>query len=425
MPGNVLFITRMKPNNAGNTALSSEALRLFQEFGYDSLRAFDRYPRYIESFDAPPADTPRDKAIAMFQEDAAKIAKKYSNDPGTALLPEAGPDDVVQVTGLNRQPSVLRQVKKAIALRKRLAGAGLIGDQELQSVLHTLKWANLIIWNPAGEFHPTGSVDQNYRLLLLMAVGQSMGAKLAFVNHSLEIDHAALSHIVSHMYSGASSVIIRDQKSYDFALSLGVPADRLNIAPDLVFLCAGRQSEIIPPENVPEGSIGLAVNALEAHKGGNDWDQLMEGLVATGRPLVYVSNAVRRDHGLAEKLAAQYGGLVFDRQPTYQELLTIFGRMDALISSRLHSSILSLCVGVPVVTIEPSVFKLTEVMRGSGFPIQTKQLGTPGWAQAVLDDINAILADKPGYRELSLAAAHGQAKETRAVYDCLRGLAAG
>lgn len=139
MPGNVLFITRMKPNNAGNTALSSEAPRLFQEFGYDSLRAFDRYPRYIESFDPPSADTPRDKAIAKFQEDTAKIARKYANDAVTALLPEAGPDDVVQVTGMNRQLSVLRQVKKAIALHKRLAGAGLIGDQELQSVLHTLK----------------------------------------------------------------------------------------------------------------------------------------------------------------------------------------------------------------------------------------------------------------------------------------------
>jgi exopolysaccharide biosynthesis predicted pyruvyltransferase EpsI len=65
--------------------------------------------------------------------------------------------------------------------------------------------------------------------------------------------------------------------------------------------------------------------------------------------------------------------------------MRFYSRFGALVASRLHSSILAISTGTPVITIEPSVFKLTAIFEQMSYPYGTEdpgaQAGQIGWLQ--------------------------------------------
>src|SRR5262249_2309962 len=207
--------------------------------------------------------------------------------------------------------------------------------------------ADLVIWNPAGEVRPTPtSADHVVRLLLLLRIAQLSGRKSAVINHSLEVGDGPLQKLVAHVYSKFDYIGIRDAKSLAVATTIGLPADRIHESPDLVFL-ASRQSSGSRGRD-PNGPIGLSINGLEALAGTDEWKPFMEGLRRLGRPLLFVSNAMNHDRDFSRHLAELAGvGEVVTNQPNYEALRAYFGKCSVLISSRLHSSILALCEGVP------------------------------------------------------------------------------
>jgi hypothetical protein len=62
-----------------------------------------------------------------------------------------------------------------------------------------------------------------------------------------------------------------------------------------------------------------------------------------------------------------------------------------VVSSRLHASILALCGGTPVITLEPSVFKLTAIFQPLNYPIPTDTITREGWAQRVAQHVDLAL----------------------------------
>jgi polysaccharide pyruvyl transferase WcaK-like protein len=391
--GRTLLISRLTTQNAGNEALSKELIHyVTQNLPGSEIAALDRYPRYFEQFSL---DSLGSDPVLAFEALVSKLL-------ATCLRPDAASvgkalEDRVRLDPRGRElGGPLRRLKRSIAIRRRLATRGLIERQEPVSAVTACATADLVIWNPAGEMGAGATaLDHVLRLLLLIGIAQQSGRKTAVVNHSLEVTDPRLRKLVAHVYSRCDYVGFRDPTSVEAAISMGVRPNRIVESPDLVFLAARRPGEPTPAE-APDGSIVVALNGgLEESAAADDWKRLVSGLKGFGRPLLFLSNAVNHDREFAERLAKMAGtGTVIDHQPGYQQLRGYYRNSALLVSTRLHASLLALCEGVPVVTIEPSVFKLTAIFQQIDYPIGTERIQEPGWVDRVLANAERTLRER-------------------------------
>ncbi len=417
----IAVITRLSTQNAGNEALSRELIRMLDAHPNSEVRAIDRYPVYFEHMMLDRLGRSKAEICTAFDKLADSLVAK-ANGRSSVLAPIAAESLVHLNESARELPGTIKKLKRAIGYRRNLAALGLIGQEETSQILNTVAWSDLVVWNPAGEFHPTGNPHQTFRILLLMRVAQKLGKKTAIINHSLEVADDRLQIVVEHVYRKTDFIAVREVPSREKVLELGVDPAKAHVVPDLVFLASTYQIDKTTDLDIKPGAIGFSINGLEAFKGKNEWDSLFEKLKSFERQFVYVSNAANHDLEVFHDMARKHGGLVIDRQPNYYDLRTVFSRVDVLISSRLHSSILSLCEGTPVVTIEPSVFKLTGIFAALQYPIPTKNLNTEGWSDQVADAVKQILADKARISAEGTAGLNRQVEIIRAAYEQMYGL---
>ncbi|WP_313606844.1 polysaccharide pyruvyl transferase family protein [Rhizobium sp.] len=385
--GKTLLISRLTTQNAGNEALSKQFIKYFlANSERESVLALDRYPRYFESLTTEQLGA---RPVEKFDNLAKDLMHRFTVR-NAERLPEAAVDLVILDESAREITGFLRKIKRKLAWRKRLASLLLIEKDHLLSAVTGCAMSDLIVWNPAGEIHPTGSADQVMRLLLLLRIGQMSGRKTAVINHSLEIVDDRLRQLIAHVYANLDYVGVRDAKSVEVALSLGVRKERIFESPDLVFLAS--REEKAPHGKSLKGSIALAINGLEASSGADEWVHFMKGLGDLNRPIVLVSNAVNHDRDFSKYLASLADNTkVIEYQPGYLELRSFYKDCLVLVSSRLHASILALCEDTPVMSIEPSVFKLTAIFEQMDYPVKTVRLQEPGWSDKLLGDIRAVL----------------------------------
>jgi len=408
--GRVAIMTRMQTENAGNEALSSVLIRHIAEAASEcEVRAFDRWPRVMTRFDFASVAAGED-AITRFEAlvDALEArTRAAAKRPGAdVLLADAAADCNVRIVERPRlRSSLVATLKRRFHLRSRLAAAGLLRRDEARRTFNTISWCDLLIWNPAGEFHPTGSLDEGIRLLLLVRLAQRLGKRTAIVNHSLEATDPTLNTLIAHVYNGADFVSVRESGSYRRGLDMGLAEDRLHEIPDLVFLTLKHPPTAAYGSVSPyAGHIVLSLNGLEAHRGGRQWDTLFAGLKAFGRPITFLSNSMNDDIPFARAHAGALDAEVVSFQPGYVELARAYRDAAVVISSRLHAAILALSADTPVVSIEPQLFKLTAIFEQLGYPVATQSMSDPDWARSVLDKTATVLerrdeivqASKPG-----------------------------
>ncbi|MEJ1157547.1 polysaccharide pyruvyl transferase family protein [Prosthecomicrobium sp. N25] len=411
------LITRLSTQNAGNEALSTELIRMFRQKPDLETRVLDRYPRKLETRSFAEFGPDLSEAVPTFERLTEAELPRERPVSNPSLAPLADESLVALDTSGKELPGWVRSVKRRIGVRRNLAALGLIGREEANTTLDTLNWADLVIWNPAGEFHPTGDPDQNLRILMLMRAAQRAGKRTAIINHSLEIEEPRLRAVVSHVYRHCDFLAVREEPSADAVRALGVTPNRIQVVPDIVFRVSREPGPLPAGAIVPEGAIGFSINGLEAESGLDEWDALFSALKATGRPFVFVSNAANHDLAFAERMALRYDGKVVGWQPKYRDLQSIMSRLAVLVSSRLHSSILAMSAGTPVVTVEPSVHKLTGIMQEIRYPLATRRSTDPGWSERVVADVSQILADRPRYAALCAAIVDEQARRIDDLYD--------
>lgn len=406
----ILLISRLSTQNAGNEALSKELIAYVTDRLPDAdVRALDRYPRYFEQFRLEDLGS---DPIVGFDQLADRMRKDYCRADAAPPAPAAIERVRLDETG-RELTGPLRTLKRKLAVRRRLSALRLIERDDISTAVTACATSGLSIWNPAGEIHPTGCPDQVMRLLLLLRIAQLGGQRTAVINHSLEIANERLQRLIAHVYSRLDYVGVRDARSAEIARALTRSDQRVREAPDLVFLASRRRGEHAA-EPVPEGAIAFGINGLEAQGGVDEWSTLMQGLKRFDRPFVFVSNAVNHDREFARRLAKRFGGSVVEHQPGYQTLRSYYRRCAVLISSRLHASILALCEDVPVVSIEPSMFKLTAIFQQLNYPLETERLQIPGWADRVLRKVGRCLSDR---ETLSVRGREALKEQTRRIDD--------
>ncbi len=280
------------------------------------------------------------------------------------------------------------------------------------------------MWNPAGEFHPTGNPDQTFRLLLLMAIAKKLGARTAIINHSVEITDPHLQALVAHVYRKTDFISVREQPSAERVLALDVPANRVHVAPDLVFLAStSRALNAVPPPNISGGCHRLFDQRPEAGNGSDEWDALLTNLKTLGRPFVFVSNAANHD-------------LQFFPHPRPQAWR--HRRRSAAGLSRVAEH---LCAA-RCAREQPPAFLDSRALRrharrhdrafrvqgnwnlrAPALPFPTKNVALIGWSKAVVRDIETILARRDEYAQLGHSLMREQVAAIEEQYEAMFSLA--
>lgn len=425
MNDKVLLITRLSTQNAGNEALSIELINLVKSIMPTAeIRALDRYPTYFSQFNIKKLGSTETSVLNNFEALVRKLSGEFKG-VSNELADIASEAQVKLDKTAKELPNWFRQIKRKIGFRKRLASFGLTGKEAAAKAVNSCVWADLVIWNPAGEIHHPGKFSQTmsdevFRLLLLIRIAQINNVRTMIINHSLEIGDPLLRVLLKQVYESSEQITVRDYRSLQEALGLGLDPSRVHEIPDMVYLAAEvSDSDGRVTGGFEKGTICFAINGRKAFGMEHEWDKLFSEVKKLGRPLGFLSNAMHHDIPFVHELAKKHGIQVAPGQPTYREIKDYYQNIDILVGSRLHSNVLALCAGVPVVSLEASVFKMTGVFEQMDYPIPTSQMNGEGWHVEVVKKIKEALNERDRLSDYSRQVTREQARRIRQSYTQL------
>ena len=214
---------------------------------------------------------------------------------------------------------------------------------------------------------------------------QSLGVPVFLYTQSMgPFRKPANRKLITSVLPRCEQIFLRDERSRQHLLDIGVPADRLSVHADAAFTLAGPVPAPRPVSERPR--VAISVRAW-SHARGSEGDK---AVVAYRRAVAEAARSLARDgvevvflstcqgipeywtddsafaQGIVRELLAGEPGISVDtsfRRPG--DLLEAFGRFDVVIATRMHAAILSLLAGTPVVGIAYE-FKTREMLRSFG-----------------------------------------------------------
>ena len=379
----VVLITKTATQNQGNQALSI-AWRDFLARCYPeaNVRLVERAPSYLKRYTLNALARSRDPIAAfdaLARELVARMPATASRDPSHWEVRH----DYEQ-----RQAIRFVKLRQALRLRSRLSALG-AGEGEYLERLSYICGAQLVVVNPAGEFYPDAT-DTAYHYLLETRCAQLAGARTAFVNLSFEMKDRTLIALSDHVFAQCDLVEFRDTESVDYHAAHGGRATPV-VLPD-----GAAMSAIGPRDGAAGGGgLALAINALQvrAHDLTEQWDDVVDRLRARGK-VTLTSNEWSTDFPFWQKYLALEGVECEGRTLPYDDYARFLAGFDVVVSSRLHTCVLGMVAGAPIVPVETGTFKLTGFFNMIGMEGEPVRMDTPGWQDRLLDRIEAVSADR-------------------------------
>jgi colanic acid/amylovoran biosynthesis protein len=294
------------------------------------------------------------------------------------------------------------------------------------------------------------SLTENYDLapkLFDIELARAMGKPYVYMQQSAgPFRDPSVRERLKEQFSASTLVILRDQRSLEHVLDLGVPAEKCLVLPDTVFALASGHLQEAEPAGPPT-RVAVSVREWKFFSGmdpetgmRNYFDSLRSlviGLVRDhGCEVVFVSTCQGRpeywtdDSATAAQVAAALpddvsARVTVDRRArTAEELIDFLAEFHVLVATRLHAAILGTCAGLPTLAIAYE-YKSQEVWRQLGLPdlvMDIEDVSPAGLLEAVetllakRESVRAVLRERvPLLRAgaLSAAAAIDDALEQR------------
>ncbi|WP_374407125.1 polysaccharide pyruvyl transferase family protein [Pelagerythrobacter sp.] len=378
----VVLITKTATQNQGNQALSI-AWRDFLARRYPdaNVRLVERAPGYLKRYTVGELKRARDP-VAAFDALARKLVARMPAAPARDPSRWAVRHD-------HEQQQVLRfvRLRKALRLRSRVAALGL-GEKDYLDRLAFICTADLVVVNPAGEFQ-ADATDTALHYLLETRCAQLAGARTAFVNLSFELEDKMLVALSDHVFAQCDLVEFRDTESVDYLAENG-GRTRPIVLPD-----GAAMSAIERTGGTGGGGLALAINALQVRTHGltGQWDGIIDRL-RTRHGITLTSNEWSTDFPFWQKYLELDGIECEGRTLPYDEYARHLAGFDAVVSSRLHTCVLGLIAGAPIIPVETGTFKLTGFFNAIGMDGEPIRMGDGDWEARIEARIEDVLADR-------------------------------
>jgi polysaccharide pyruvyl transferase WcaK-like protein len=382
--GEVLLITRLRTLNKGNQALSAAWLALLrQAFPATPIRVLERRPPHLLQYTLGQLARARDP----FQAFDALTTRLARLAPGPTAVRDPDPAPRILLDEAIPVPVRYPELRKRLNLRGWIARTGRYRHAYLQR-LAACQRARLVVVNPAGEFFPRMPEPAFYHLLDAH-VAHKLGVPTAIVNHTMDIDDPTLRAVIPKIYRELDIVGFRDTKSVQAFRDMGGELANVVVAPDLALA-----SQAGPLGKRRPGEIAVAINVPEATARGyaGRWFDVIRGLQASNHRVVLVSNEAPSDLAFYDQLRKDLGVTIEGASLDYDRYAALLGSFDLVVSSRMHTAILAMVGGAPVVPVEGSSFKITGLFQELGLPVQVIRPPADGWVEAVVAQADSVRA---------------------------------
>ncbi|WP_343347818.1 polysaccharide pyruvyl transferase family protein [Sphingomicrobium sp. XHP0239] len=378
----VVLVTKTATQNQGNQALSI-AWRDFLVDCYPerSVRLVERGPAYLKRYRLSSIAKDRDP-VAAFDRIAEKLVaavpERPDRDPSTGT---------VRHDASQKQAVRFLKLRRMLNLRGRLMQLG-VGRGAYLDRLSYLCNAGLLVVNPAGEFY-NRATDTALHYLLETRCAQLAGVPVAFVNLSYEIEDPALLRIARHVLDQCDLVEFRDEESRRHFAANGGAADPV-ILPD-----GATMAPVERAEQRGGRGLALAINALQVNHYDlvEPWNALVARLVER-EPVTLTSNEWTTDHPFWSRYLSMDGVSAEGRTLPFDEYARLLSQFDVVVSSRLHTCVLGLVAGVPIVPVETGTFKLTGFFNMIGMGDEPIRMEGEDWQDRILERIDAVTANR-------------------------------
>ncbi|WP_111735706.1 polysaccharide pyruvyl transferase family protein [Roseovarius amoyensis] len=374
----IALITRTKTINQGNQALSV-AWRDYLAARYPEarVRLFERVPKYLRRYSVSALAAERDP-VAVFDRIARRLLHRISEHPG----PDPSVWDV-RLDPAQQRVFRLHRLRHALRLRSRIAALNLGASEYLNRLSH-LTQADLVVVNPAGEFHASSS-DTALLYLLEARCAQLAGCRTAFVNLSFEVVDPTVILLSGHVFAACDVVEFRDEESR-VRLEKQAGDRGVVVLPDGVIM-----SEVSPAKTIGGNGLALAIAGPQIAEQGftPTVREVISTLSGKGK-LTLTSNewATDRPHWNSyldvANITFSGHGLYFD---DYARFLAAF---DVVVSSRLHTCVLGMLAGAVIVPIECGTFKLTGFFNQIGMRNEPIRIGSDNWQVNLINKIEEV-----------------------------------
>lgn len=380
----VVLVTRASTRNQGNVTLSRVWRDLLAEmFPGLEVTVLERVPAFIKRYTLAQFEKAADP-IAAFDSAAQKLADAGRNVP----VPDWGGDTI----GLDRSAAVpirFAGLRRKLQLRQRLAALGFFDSMRVRRQAKVAS-ASLYVMNAAGEFLPR-LTDTPIQYLLDMRAAQLLGIPTAFVNTSFEIEHPLVRRIAAHVLDKADILLFRDHASAANYRAGGGTVDAV-VLPDAAMLHGSMRAP-----QAATGRIALSFNGPATTKANlaGHWLDLARAIRIAGLEPVFISNEWFNDAMVWRAWQASDGFAAEGENLDIEDYVAFLGGFDAVVSGRLHTCVLAIEAGTPIIPVETGTFKLTGLFNQIGLVDRPEQ-PAPGWEGPLIDRLLAIVADKQG-----------------------------
>jgi len=193
-----------------------------------------------------------------------------------------------------------------------------------------------------------------------------LGKPVAIVNYSIALADPVNRALAGAVLPDARLHLVREPRSRDTLLGLGVPAERIIVSVDTAF------ANPVPGRMVPaEHSMDIAIMVRGDRRVDYDaWAALVETLRHRfGVRVHYLHGCLKHDPALRRALGSRCR-LADDGRPLdLPGLLATLARMAVLITDRYHPVIFALQTGTPVVPIAATTHKIQGLVELARYPV--------------------------------------------------------
>jgi len=274
-------------------------------------------------------------------------------------------------------------------LRRRLAKLNL-GSTDYLNRLAYITSAAMVVVNPAGEFLH-GATDTALYYLIEARAAQLSGIPTFFVNLSFEIDDQVLIDIADHVFSACEAFEFRDMESAEYFCRMGGKAVPI-VCPDGAVLSPVDRLEVRGGKGV-----ALAINGLQVREYGFDsnWGSIIEKIGRSNK-VTLTSNEPATDR-LFWREYLDIAGVTCDIQTRrFDDYAQFLSGFDVVVSSRLHTCVLGMLAGSPVIPVEIGTFKLTGFYNQIGMTDEPIRMDEDDWQAKLLEKIDVVSANGVG-----------------------------
>ncbi len=374
---NIFLITKLKTSNLGNEVLTTEIIRLFKENNKNDVIRVNGRPMGIEGYFVNriiKSKFPSQQLDKWAEKIASRIneitpVEFTANDPQIILVKEQSPK-------MKWEP-----IKAKLRPLKRLLGITKVFFPAYQPRAKYLKSADWLVYSGAGE---VGDNSVFLRQLLEIRVAQKLGIKTAAVNQSVVIKTPLFQQLTAHVYGKMEKIVIRGTQTQRNLIKYGVPENIIELAPDSA-INATYNGNVVRDKNKIGFNLTPRLNVNNAQI-----ETIIKHLESLGKEIFFITNEPFGDLSMMNILQEKFGIKSITKLNGYKEYMEKLASLDWVISARLHTNVLSLATGIPIIPVEGNVFKTTELMEQLQYPIPVIDTAQNEWVEKLLAEIDKL-----------------------------------